>query len=321
MYGMIRKRMISLFLFGVCLSAVCMSNPQRIVFTPQWVPQSQFAGYYVALEKGFYREAGIELQIIHPSPSNPAINRLSSGKSDIITMQLLQALKTVDEGTDLVNILQTSQRNGFMIVSHEPLNGWDSLKGKKIGCWLSGFNQPAFLIDEKYELNIQWVPYVQNVNLFISGAVDAIMVMSFNEYFQLKAAGFEMKRENILCFTDQGYDIPEDGVYVTKEFFLKNPELVQRFAQASRRGWEWAAEHPEETLDMVMKQVKEHHVGTNRTIQKWMLDKILELQKEQKTGKSTFTLSPDSYHQAVRLLEEGRIISRSFSYSQFIGKQ
>lgn len=96
----------------ICLIIVaCMSlsaGAQRIVFTPQWTPQSQFAGYYVAQEKGFYREAGVEVDIQHPSASYSAFYRLLEGSSDMITMQLLPAMVEINRGMPLVNVLQTS---------------------------------------------------------------------------------------------------------------------------------------------------------------------------------------------------------------------
>ena len=86
----------------------------QIVFTPQWTPQAQFAGYYVAYDKGFYDEAGVKVNIQHPSVSYSAFNLLWEGSSDIITLQLVQAMIEIDRGMPLVNILQTSQQNGLM---------------------------------------------------------------------------------------------------------------------------------------------------------------------------------------------------------------
>ena len=94
----------------------CIVQAQRIVFTPQWTPQSQFAGYYVAQEKGFYKDAGVEVEIQHPSVSYSALNRLMEGSSDMITSQLTQAMIAIDRGIPMVHALQTSQQNGLVLL-------------------------------------------------------------------------------------------------------------------------------------------------------------------------------------------------------------
>lgn len=312
------KRLLACLL---CLLPFVSGGAQKFVFTPQWTPQSQFAGYYVALEKGFYREAGLDVEIVHPSPSNSAINRLLSGKSHAVSLQLVQAMQYSDRDTPLVNVLQTSQNSSMMFVSREPLKkSLHSLRGKKVGRWLAGFHEMADVVDKKYGLDIEWIPFVQNINLFVSGAIDATLAMYYNEYFQLLSAGFRFGKENLVFFSDLGYNIPEDGLYVTREYYRRDARRIRLFAQASRRGWEWAAQHPEEALDMVMKQVRLHHVGTNRETQKWMLHEILRAQKERKSGKATFRLSPGAFEQTNRMLLEGGFIRRSISYDQITGR-
>ena len=108
---------IFICLFGFLeIAGTVYGQSNRIVFTPQWTPQSQFAGYYVAQAKGFYREEGLEVVFDHPSASSSALNRLEAGNSHIITLQLIQAIKLIGDEVPLVNILQTSQRNSLMIV-------------------------------------------------------------------------------------------------------------------------------------------------------------------------------------------------------------
>ena len=102
---------ISLFLIGIC-----KIQAQRIIFTPQWTPQSQFAGYYVAQEKGFYKDAGVEVDFQHPSASYSALNLLLEGTSDIITQKLSNAFISIAHGVPMVHVLQTSQQNGMVLI-------------------------------------------------------------------------------------------------------------------------------------------------------------------------------------------------------------
>jgi len=262
----------------VCLLLCTLAGKaQRIVFTPQWTPQAQFAGYYVAFDKGFYKEAGVEVDIQHPSASYSAFNRLLEGSSDIITLQLVQAMIEIDRGMPLVNVLQTSRQNGLMLVSRmDSIRTLDDFRGKKVGVWKAGFGELAYMMDADQEMDIQWIPFLQGTNLYVSGAVDATLAMSYNEYLQIKVSGHEDKPFIRLCDTE--YDFPEDGVYVTADFYRRNADKVDAFVRASRKGWEWAHSHPEEALEVVMKWTEKEQVHTNRIHQKWMLDEILRLQ-------------------------------------------
>ena len=262
---------------------------QCIVFTPQWTPQSQFAGYYVAQEMGFYQEAGVEVDFQHPSASYSAVNRLLEGSSDIITQQLVQAMIAIDRGMPMVHVLQTSQHNALVLVSKsDSLRTLEDLKGKKVGVWKSGFGELAYIMDTEKNLDIQWIPFLESVNLFLSGAIDATLAMGYNEYLKIRASGHEDKP--VIRFSETEYDYPEDGLYVSTDFYQRHPDKVKAFVEASRKGWEWAHEHPEETLDIVMKWAEKESVHTNRIHQQWMLEQIFSLQCEDGEKKPSFQL-------------------------------
>lgn len=316
-------RRIFAAVFLVCVTAVLNTvsgQSSRIVFTPQWTPQSQFAGYYVAKAKGFYREAGLDVVISHPSASNPALNRLVGGSSHVITMQLMQALETIDSGIALVNILQTSQRNSLMIVPrNSEIRTPEDLKGKKVGIWKAGFGELARIFDRENGLEIEWIPFVNNVNLFVSGAIDATLAMSYNEYLQILACGFQP--EAVFYFSELGYDIPEDGLYVTADYYAKHKDVLDAFAEASVKGWLWAAEHPDEALDIVMEQVRMNNVGTNRVIQGRMLENILQLQCPEDSETPSFVLDTCKLEQASELMLREGYISRNITYGEITGAQ
>lgn len=281
------RRVVSLFITFILFT--CVLHAQRIVFTPQWTPQSQFAGYYVAQEMGFYQEAGVEVEFKHPSASYSAANLLFEGSSDIITQQLVQAMIAIDRGMPMVHVLQTSQRNALVLVSKsDSLRTIEDLRGKKVGVWKAGFGELAYIMDTEKNLDIQWVPFLESVNLFLSGAIDATLAMSYNEYLKIRVAGHEDKP--VIRFADTEYDFPEDGLYVSRDFYQRYPDKVKAFAEASRKGWEWAHEHPEETLDIVMKWAEKENVHTNRIHQQWMLEKVLDLQRDEGEEKPSFRL-------------------------------
>ena len=288
---------------------------ETIVFTPQWTAQAQFAGYYVAETKGFYREAGVKVRIEHPSVTQPAIARLLQNECQATTLQLCQALEIVDGGIPLVNILQTSMNNAMVIVSardRDPLKQ----KGAKVGIWSVGFGQLAICMSIKDRLDYKWVRSAQNVNLFVAGALDATLAMSYNEYYQLVQSGIRMTDKNVYRFCDHGYNVQEDGVYMTRRFYEDHKEQARRFAQASRRGWEWAAAHPDETLDIVMQYADRNHIATNRVMQRLMLKEVLRLQVDRESRKREFRLRPDMVRLASQLMVKHKMLRREVTYEE-----
>lgn len=313
------KRMIGLPLIISFLSCLSVAAQDKFIFTPQWTAQAQFAGYYVAQEKGFYKEAGLNVEIVHPSVTEPAIRRVQNNTSHATTLQLAQALDIIDYGTPLVNILQTSMNNALVIVSRRNKNPLQQ-KGEKVGIWNAGFGQIAICMSMKEGLGYQWIPFASNINLFVSGAIDATLAMSYNEYYQLLQTGITLNESNVYRFCDHGYNIQEDGVYVTRSYYESHRDQARRFAAASKKGWEWAAAHPKEALDIVMSYVKKEHIATNRILQKLMLDEILRLQVNRETGKREFRLRPDMVKQANRLMFENNMLSREITYDELIVK-
>ena len=313
-------KQIIVFLSSFFLAVLPLRAQERIVFTPQWTPQAQFAGYYVVLEKGFYKEAGIEVDIVHPTSTYSAMTRIRKGESQATTLQLCQAMEIVESGIPMVNILQTSMNNAMVIISRR---GMDPLKqkGARVGIWSVGFGQLAICMSMKDHLDYEWIRFASNLNLFVAGAIDATLAMSYNEYYQLAQTGLPLEEENVYRFCDHGYNVQEDGVYMTREYYNRHRDQAKRFAEASRRGWEWAADHPDETLEIVMKYVKKEHVATNRVLQKLMLDEVLHLQLDRESGKREFRLRPDMVKLASDLMVECKMLSREITYEELINEK
>lgn len=311
------KVLILLVVLINSLTIVAQKTSEKFVFTPQWTAHAQFAGYYVAMEKGFYKQAGLDVEIVHPSVSQTAMNRLQNRESQATTLQLCQALEIIDKGVPLVNILQTSMNNGTVIISRRDK---DPLKqiGARVGMWYAGFSQVAICMSRKEHLNYQWVRFTSNMDLFLKGAIDGTLAMSYNEYYQLLQMGFTFTENNVYRFSDHGYNIQEDGVYMRRDYYETHKAQAHKFAQASRKGWEWAANHPEETIDIVMKYVRVNHIATNRTLQKLMLKEVLRLQIDKKTNKREFRLRPDMVKFASQMMKENQMLNQEVTYKQLI---
>ena len=304
---------------GAILALLPIQAQKKFIFTPQWTAQAQFAGYYVAKEKGFYKQAGLDVDIVHPSITQPAISRVRNNESQATTLTLCQAMEIIDDGIPVVNILQTSMNTAMVLVSRKKE---DPLKqpGMKVGIWNAGFGQMAICMSIKDHLNYEWVRFASNVNLFVSGAIDATLVMSYNEYYQLAQAGVKLTERNVYRFSDHDYNVQEDGLYMTKAYYDEHRDEARRFAEASKKGWEWAVAHPDETLDIVMDYVRREHIGTNRILQKLMLNEVLRLLVDRESKKCEFRLRPDMVKKASRLMVENMMLKNEVKYEQLIAK-
>lgn len=311
------KKMFIVLAVMIAMSHAVTAQDETIVFTPQWTAQAQFAGYYVAEAMGFYREAGVDVRIEHTSTTQPAMSRLRNNQCQATTLQLCQAMEIVDGGIPLVNILQTSMNNAMVIVSardQDPL----TQKGARVGIWSVGFGQLAICMSIKEHLDYEWVRFAHNVNLFVAGALDATLAMSYNEYYQLVQAGIKMTDKNVYRFCDHGYNVQEDGVYMTREYYSEHKDQARRFAEASKRGWEWAVEHPDEALDIVMQYVDMNNIATNRVMQQLMLQEVLRLLVDRESKQCEFRLRPDMVQEASRLMVENKMLSREVTYEELI---
>ncbi len=304
---------------ALCM-AVSAKAQEKMTLMPAWLPQSQFAGYYVALEKGFYADENIDLTIEHMgvNSSKPGIERIGSGEVDIIISHPIQALMARDYGLKVKNVLQVTQNTGIMIVSHKKLDGPQSLNGQSIGRWKSGFSEICEICCLNNNLDVKWVPFLNGINLFMSGAIDATVVMKYNEYYSLVEAMGSIDPENVLWFADCGYDIPEDGLYVTEEYLAGHRDLVERFCRASMKGWNYCVEHKEESVDIVLDYMEKVGVKTNRYHQTVMLDGMIELLRNRETGRIDYAPIPqDKYEKLVRDLLKAHYIETPVSYSEF----
>lgn len=300
----------AVFLFFISIS-IAHSTPAEkvsIAFSPQWYPQAQFAGYYVALEQGFYKDLGLEVEIIHPSGTVSAFDNLNKGKVDVISSFLMDGLKQRASGRPLVHIGQFSQHSALMMVTKKT-SGIDQAKklnGKKLGIWSSGFQDIPRAFIQKYRYDIQIVPILNTVNLFLLGGVDALTVMYYNEYDQLINSGLNEDELQTFFFSDYGFDIPEDGIYCLEETYALKGDGLKRFVQASLKGWEYATKNREYTLDLVLREMNKAHLPSNKAHQQWMLDKVLDLIEPGKKQVQKGQLMKQDFQSALNILKSDR---------------
>jgi len=290
----------------------------RATFLPQWLPQAQFAGFYVAQAKGFYKARGIDLTILKGGPDLPAGPALAAGRADFVTLFLAETLKLRDRGLDLVNIAQLVQRSGFILVANRQrgIVRPEDLNGKKVSLWTDFQTQPLAFF-RRYGVEVRPVVQGSTVNLFLRGGVDAACAMWYNEYHTILSAGIDENELTVFFFDRHGLNFPEDGIYARRETCLREPELCRRFVAATLEGWEYAFGHPEEALQIVMKAMEEANVMGNRVHQRWMLNRMRDLMGVGDSGTPLGVLRREDYRRVAEELEKNGLIKASPPYGDF----
>jgi len=291
---------------------------RTMTFLPQWLPQAQFAGYYVAYEKGFYRGEGIDLKILKGGPDAPAAAMLAERRADFTTMFLSEAIQQRDKQIPLLNIGQIMQRSGFILVAKKErgITKPADLNHKKISLWPNFQVQPQAFF-RKYGLNVKTVVQGATVNLFLRGGVDAASAMWYNEYHTIINAGVNEDELTAFFFDRHGLNFPEDGIYVLKETFERDREGCCRFVRATRKGWEYAFAHPEEATDIVMKYINEAHTGGNRVHQQWMLKRMKDLIQPGEARIPIGALNPGDYETVAGELRKNGLIKTITPFGEF----
>jgi NitT/TauT family transport system substrate-binding protein len=251
----------------------------RMTMIPLWSPQAQFAGYYVALEKGMYAEHGIELTILPGGPGKDPAEYLKTGRADFAVMWLSSAVRHRSAGTPLKNIYQTVQRSSMMLVGRKSsgIRSVPDLAGRRIGIWGGDLALQSRALFARHGIRAREVPQSGTVNLFLRGGVDVASAMWYNEYHTIIDAGIDAGELTTFFLRDLGIDFPEDGIYALDTTIASNPAAASAFVQASAEGWEYAFRHPDEAVGIVLKHMRAAHLPANRMHQRWMLARMREL--------------------------------------------
>ncbi|OGV32240.1 MAG: hypothetical protein A2020_14580 [Lentisphaerae bacterium GWF2_45_14] len=291
---------------------------EKVTFMPQWTAQAQFSGYYMALEKGFYKKRGLDVLIEHATPISGASDALKTGKADIVTLFLSTGIKNAAAGMDIVEIAQISQKSALVLVTLKKsgIGSPAAMKNKKFGIWQCDFQEIPMAFMKKYDINPHVIPIATGINLFLWGGVDILTVMWYNEYHTLIMHGVETSEINTFFLSEHGLDIPEDGIFCSGKFLKDKPDVCKKFVEASIEGWEYAAKHKEETVKIVEKTMKIYNLPFNKAHQSWMLDRMADLIFP--GGKKLDSvLSEAVYNKTALILKESGSIKEAPEYKNF----
>jgi NitT/TauT family transport system substrate-binding protein len=281
----------------------------KITVQMKWVPQAQFAGYYVAKDKGFYKEAGLDVTIKPGGPDITQAQALAGGGADVVVDWMPEALAAREKGVPMVNIAQPFKHSGLELTCRADagIKTPADLKGRTLGVWFSGNEYPFLNWMSKLGYKTDGSPggvtvLKQNFNVdpFLQKQADCVSTMTYNEYWQIIDAGYKPEQLVVFKYEDQGVAMLEDGLYVLEDK-LKDPVFVDkmaRFVKASMKGWAYAREHGDEAVKIVLDNdtsgsQTEHH-------QKQMMGEINKL-----TQGSDGRLDKADYERTVKTLLTG----------------
>ena len=291
--------------FGLGLAAPAWAADE-VKLQLQWVTQAQFAGYYVALDKGYYEEEDLDVTILPGGPDIAPPQVLAGGGADAMLNWMPSALAAREKGLPVVNIAQPFKSSGLMLTCWKDtgITGPQDFKGKTIGVWFFGNEYPFLswmsqegISTEGGEDGVTVLKQGFNVDPLIQRQADCISTMTYNEYGQVLDAGVSEDELVTFKYEDMGVATLEDGIYVLQEN-LADPAFVDkmvRFVRASMKGWKYAEENPDEAAQIVVDndetgaQTLEH--------QQYMMSEVAKL-----TAGSNGALDPADYEQTVATL-------------------
>ena len=248
---------------GALLMSGAAAQAEAVKLQLKWVTQAQFAGYYVAQAKGFYKDAGLDVTIM---PGGPDINPqqvLAGGGADVVVDWMPSALATREKGSPVVNIAQPFKRSGMMLTCRKDtgIATPTDFKDKTLGVWFFGNEYPfmAWMAKLGYKTDgsaggVKVLNQGFNVDPILQKQADCISTMTYNEYHQVLEAGVKAEDLVVFKYEDQGVATLEDGLYVLEDK-LKDPAFVDtmaKFVKASMKGWDDARANPADAVKIVL---------------------------------------------------------------------
>jgi len=304
------NKLLTTALAGVlALGTSVAQAAEDVTLQLKWVTQAQFAGYYVALDKGFYSDEDLNVTIKPGGPDIAPAQVIAGGGADVVLDWMPSALASREKGLDLVNIAQPFKTSGMMLTCRKDagVSSPADFAGKTLGVWFFGNEYPFLSWMSKLGLKtdgsdggVTVLKQGFNVDPILQGQAACVSTMTYNEYWQIIDAGLTADDLVVFKYEDQGVATLEDGMYVLGEN-LKDAafkDKMVRFVRASMKGWKWAEENPDDAAMIVLDndasgaQTEEH--------QKRMMGEIAKL-----TAGSNGSLDPADFQRTVDSLMSG----------------
>ncbi len=257
-------------------------DPVPVRLQLQWFTQSQFAGYYAAVDQGFYEEEGLDVTILEGGVDIVPPQVLAAGGAEFAVSWVPRGLVPRAEGTSIVNIAQVFERSGTLEVSWAD-SGIDDpadWAGKKVGNWGFGNEYELLAAIEKFDVaDVELIQQPFDMSLLLNREVDAAQAMIYNEYAQVLEAVnpdtgelYQPEDLNVIDFNDVGTAMLQDAVWVDEGWLAEdgNEEIAEAFLRASFKGWIWCRDNFDACVDVVL----DNAPTLGESHQTWQLNEI-----------------------------------------------
>ncbi len=291
------------------LSLATAQAVDKVTIQLKWVSQAQFAGYFVAKEKGFYKDAGLDVTIKPGGPDVAPPQVIAGGGADVVVDWMPSALASREKGVPLVNISQTFKKSGLELTCRADtgIKKPADLKGKTVGVWYGGNEYPFLSWMSKLSLKtdgspagVKIIKQGFNVDPILQKQADCVSTMTYNEYWQIIDGGYKPSQLVVFKYEDEGVATLEDGLYVLEKN-LKDPAFVTKmakFVKASMKGWDYAKAHPDEAVKIIL--AGDSTGAKTEKDQKRMMTEVGKL-----LGAADGKLDPKDYERTVATLMAG----------------
>lgn len=288
------RKIVSVLLLSVVVLALAAApaaaqDATKISFQLKWVTQAQFAGYYAALNEGFYADAGLDVTLV---PGGPQVNpqqSVASGETQMGTDWVGSFLASREAGADVVHIAQIYQRSGMREVTWKDsgLTSLADLKGKVVGVWQFGNEIPlkASLLkngidpENPDDVTIYAQPF--DMTAFLNREIDAAAAMTYNELAQvLEFVGedgsfptYTLDDLNVIDLNLEGSPLLEDLIFANGAWLAENEETATAFLAASFKGWIFCRDNPDACVEHVL--AAGSTLGTGHQV--WQMNEVNKL--------------------------------------------
>jgi NitT/TauT family transport system substrate-binding protein len=294
----------------------------KVTLQLKWVTQAQFAGYYAAKEKGYYKQQGLDVNIKVGGPDIIPEQVVAGGQAEFGIDWLPSLLSARDHGTKLVNIAQVFTRSGMTEITWKDtgLNSIAKLRGKKVGNWLGGNEFELFAaltragMDPSHNKGVTIVKQPFDMNLFLGRKIDAASAMTYNELAQVLESKnpktgklYKLSDLNVLKMENVGTGMLEDGVFTTENWIADKAHqaIAKKFLAASFKGWIYCRSNRTSCTNIVLKQgptlLKGH--------QSWQMNEINALVWP--APKGIGIMDATAYGRTAKIAKQFKVISKT----------
>jgi len=232
----------------------------------QWVAQAQFAGYYAAVEQGYYEDEGLDVTIEEGGADIVPQDVLASGDVDYAISWVPKVLGSIEQGANITNVAQIFERSATTQISFKDKNITSpaDLAGKNVGSWGYGNEWELFAGMQKAGVEVGDISLVQqafDMNAFLAGDIDAAQAMTYNEYAQVLETTnpdtgelYQPEDLNVIDWNDEGTAMLQDAIWANADKLADDEDYADqtvKFIKASIKGWIYSAGNPDEAAAIV----------------------------------------------------------------------